>query len=66
MARYAIMSFSFRNDRMAWSICAASVWPFLSTSLKARSAVSFQCHLSSNASICARACSPVGALNRTL
>jgi hypothetical protein len=60
------MSFSLRNDRMARSISAASVWPLCMTSSKACSALSFQCQVSSNASIYAFDCSPVGERNRTL
>ena len=66
MHKYAITSFSFKNDRMARSISAASVLPLVITPSKARSAASFQCHVSSNASICAFDPSPVGAWNRTL
>jgi len=53
MVRYAIMSFSFRNDRMARNISAASVLPDCITSSNASSAFGPQCQVSSNASICA-------------
>lgn len=57
---------SFRNDRTARSIFAASELPEEITSSKARSAASFQCQVSSNASICVWLPSPVHALNSTL
>ncbi len=60
------MSFSPSAVRIAFSMIAASEWPLVSTSSKARSAVSFQCQVSSKASICACDCSPLGALNSTL
>jgi hypothetical protein len=66
MARYAIMSFSPSAERIARSMIEASECGPVTTSSKARSALSFQCQVSSNASICACDPSPDGALNRTL
>jgi hypothetical protein len=60
------MSLSRRNERNARSISAACALPDCITSSKARSAASFQCQVSSNASICAGLGSPEGARNRTL
>lgn len=58
------MSFSFKNDRMARSISAASELPDYITSSKACSAEGFQCQLSSKASICAWTLMPVRRLEQ--
>ena len=60
------MSFSPKNARNDRSISATRVLPLVITKSKAASAWSFQCQVSSNASICAWECSPVGDLNSTL
>jgi hypothetical protein len=55
------MSFSPRKPRMARSISAAAPLPERRTSAKALSALSFQCQVSSKASICAALPEPSGA-----
>jgi hypothetical protein len=60
------MSFSPRNRRIARSSSKAELLPLFITSSKAASALSFQCQVSSNASICASESCPSGPLNSTL
>ncbi len=60
------MSLSPRKLRMARSMVAALALPDRITSAKADSALSFQCQVSSNASICAVLSVPCGPLNSTL
>jgi hypothetical protein len=60
------MSLSPRKLRIARSIVAAAALPDRMTSPNASSALSFQCHVSSNASICAALSVPDGPLNSTL
>jgi len=59
------MSLSPRNDRIALSIVAAALAE-RTTAPKASSAESFQCQVSSKASICAADARPCGPLKRTL
>ena len=63
MQRYAIMSFSFKNDRIDRSISAASVFGPVITPSNASSASSPQCQVSPKASICARDFSPAAKKN---
>ena len=60
------MSLSPRKLRIARSIVLAAALPPRITSPNAASALSFQCQVSSNASICAALSLPVGPLNSTL
>ena len=60
------MSLSPRNLRIDDSMMLAAALPDRNTSPNAASALSFQCQVSSNASICAALSLPVGPLNNTL
>lgn len=60
------MSLSPRKARIARCSSKASELPERITSSKASSALSFQCQVSSKASICASLSAPSGALNRML
>ena len=60
------MSLAPSAARIALSIIAACEFGPFSTASRASSAVSFQCHVSSNASICALDRSPEGEANSTL